>query len=71
MFPVLHRMGMDADGLVFIGWLRLEQAALESFNRVEKDEVLMRQRQGALQCITEILDRVTQAPSVVQKLRSA
>ena len=50
------RVGRDRDGMEFLAFLEYSVHELDQANRLEKDPVLMRQRQGAAQAIAEILE---------------
>lgn len=53
----------------FIGWLNDEMARLDRDNRQEPEEVVYRQRQGALQTIESLLKIMEQADETYRKLK--
>lgn len=72
VYVALHSLNVESkDFGVVLGWLADEQLALEKANRIEKEAVLLHQRQGVLQCIAAILERASETRAVMQKLRSA
>ena len=65
----LTRLRANADWLDFSAWLAAQQTALRKVNDSEENECLLRQRQGAIQALSVILEAAAKAPEIFETFR--